>query len=91
MDFANGSHIEGTTLAQALWRPYEKEFGDFESTLRTQNDEVEAEIHLASEQAADMERKAAAEYRRIEIISRSKAIKDAHERRLLKDQRNASK
>lgn len=38
-----------------------------------------------------MERKAAAEYRRNEMISRRKATKDAHERRLLKDQHNASK
>ena len=90
-DFTNGIRLQGKTIAQALWRPYEKEFGDLESTLRKQHEEVEAEIYLAGEQAADMERKAAAEYRRNEMIFRSKATKDARERRLLKDQHNASK
>lgn len=90
-DFGNDIQFEGTTFAQALWRPYEKELGDFESTLLKQNDEVEAEIRLASEQAADKERKAAAQYRRNEIISRDKATKHARERRLLKDQHSASK
>lgn len=90
-DFTNGIHSQGKTIARALWRPYEKEFEDFESTLRKQHEEVEAEIYLASEQAADMERKAAAEYRRNEIIFRSKATKDAHERKLLKDRHYASK
>lgn len=78
-------------LAQALWRPYEKEFGDFESTLRKQNEEVIAEIYLAGQHAADRERKAAAEHRRNEIIFRGKATKDAQERRLWKDRQKAGK
>lgn len=91
MGLLNGFHIQGTILAHALWRPYEKEFGEFESTLRKQNEEVIAEIYLAGEQAADKERKAAAEHRRNEIFSRAQATKLAQERRLLKDQQKASK
>ena len=59
--------------------------------MRRQNEEVIAEIYLAGEQAADRERKAAAEHRRYDIISRSKATKDAQERRLLKDHQKTSK
>lgn len=79
------------TLTKALWRPFEKEFGDFENKLRKQNEEVREEIQLAAEQAAGKERKAAADHRKNEVFFRSKATKDAQERSLLKKELKASK
>ena len=82
--------FSGQTLAQALWRPFETEFGDFEATLRRQNKEVDEEIRLAEAQAAYQERKSAAEHRKHELVFRNKAIKDTQEWRLQKDQQEAS-
>jgi Skp family chaperone for outer membrane proteins len=83
--------LSGTTLAQALWRPFEKEFGAFEDTLRKQNEDVREEIKLAGEQAAARERKAAAEHRNAEVLSRQIATKESQQRRLQKDRQRASK
>ncbi|MCJ1357988.1 MAG: Ankyrin-2 [Icmadophila ericetorum] len=68
----------GTTLAYALWRPFEKEFGEFTKELRRRNEEVTEEIRLASEQKAAKERQ-------LGIMFRS----EARERRLRKEQERA--
>jgi hypothetical protein len=53
----------GITLAKALWRPFESEFGLFENELREQSKVVREEIKLAGEQAAGKEREAAVKHR----------------------------
>jgi hypothetical protein len=53
---ADIQHSIGSTLAKALFRPFEKEFGDFDIKLREQNEEIKEEITLAAEKAAAKER-----------------------------------
>jgi hypothetical protein len=71
--------------------PFERKFGDFEDTLRKQNEEVKEEIKLAGAQAANRERNAAAEHRKNDILFRSLATKEAKEKKLQKDLQKASK
>ncbi len=85
--------LVGPTLAKALWRPFEKEFGAFEDKLRKLNEDVREEIRLAGEQAAAREREAAAKHRESGSIFQNKftrTSKEARERRLLRDQQRAS-
>lgn len=87
------------TLAKALWRPFEKEFGTFEDELRKQNEYVKADIKLAGEQAAARERQAAAREREAAARHRSsvslfrkeakQVSKVKQERKLWRDQQRA--
>ncbi|KAH8586021.1 ankyrin repeat-containing domain protein [Bisporella sp. PMI_857] len=82
----------GPTLAKALWRPFEKEFGAFEDGLRKQNENVREEIKLAGEQAAAREREAAAKERNSGSLFRTEVkqiSREAQERRLQRDQQRA--
>jgi hypothetical protein len=84
----------GPILAQALWRPFEKEFGTFEDDLKRRSEEINQEIKLAGEQAAARESGAAASYRSSGSLFRteiSQFRKQEHERRLQRDQQRASK
>ena len=67
-------------MAYALWRPFEKDFADFNEELRKRNEDVNEEIRLASEQKAAKERQ-------IGKIFRA----EARERRLRKEQERARK
>jgi len=88
------------TLAKALWRPFEKEFGTFEDELRKQNEYVKADIKLAGEQAAARERQAAAREREAAARHRSsvslfrkeakQVSKVKQERKLWRDQQRAT-
>jgi hypothetical protein len=63
---------KGSSLVQALWSPFEKEFKDFGEELRERNETVAAEIQLASEMAAAKEREAA-------VVNRMEATEGAAE------------
>lgn len=84
----------GPTLAKALWRPFEKEFGTLEVDLKTQSEEIKEEIKLAGEQASARERGVAASYRSAGSLFRTEirqVTKQEHERRLQKDRQRACK
>lgn len=71
----------GATLTQALWRPFEKEFGPFESELRKRSKVVKDEIKLAGAIAAANERTSQAEERKHASMFRKEAKKDRQEAR----------
>ncbi len=82
----------GSTLAKAVFRPFEKEFGEFETQLRLQNEEIKEEIFLAAEQAAAKEREDAGKYRTSGLLFRSEVkqlCREARDRTLRKDQQRA--
>lgn len=84
----------GSTLVQALWSPFEKEFREFEDELRQRHEAVAAEIQLASEMAAAREREAAVEYRKSGSALRAElkqAGRDSTEWRLRQEKQRASK
>jgi hypothetical protein len=84
---------KGSSLVQALWSPFEKEFKDFGEELRERNETVAAEIQLASEMAAAKEREAAVEYRKSGSAFRSelkRAANESTEWRLRKEQQKIS-
>jgi hypothetical protein len=85
-------HSIGSTLAKALFRPFEKEFGDFETKLREQNEEIKEEITLAAEKAAAKEREDASKYRTSGLVFRSQLkqlSREAREKSLGEDKRRA--
>lgn len=83
--------LSGRSLGKAVLIPFEKFFGDFEDTLRKQNEEVKEEIKLASEQAASRERNAAAEHRKNDLFSRSLATDEAQKKKEQKELQRTSK
>lgn len=83
----------GSSLVQALWKPFEKEFKDFGDELRERRKAVAAEIQLASEVAAAKERDSALEYRKSGSVFRSefkRAEKQLQEWRLWREERGQS-
>jgi hypothetical protein len=83
-----------SSLVQALWNPFEKEFKDFEDDLKERRKAVSAEIELASEVAAAKERDSALEYRKSGSLFRSeikKAEKQSQEWRLWREEQRQSK
>jgi hypothetical protein len=77
--------ILGQTLAQAVWRPFEKEFGTFEDDLKKLGKDVREEIKLASEQAAAKDRESGSLFRKeVRQITRQE-----QERRLQKGRQRA--
>ena len=85
-------HSIGSTLTMALFRPFEKEFGDFETKLREQNEEIKEEITLAAEKAAAKEREDASKYRTSGLVFRrelKQLSREAREKSLGKDKRRA--
>jgi hypothetical protein len=84
--------VIGSTLAKALFRPFEKEFGELEAKLREQNDEIKEEIILAAEKAAAKEREEAWKYRTSGLVFRSEIkqlSREAREKALNRDRRRA--
>jgi hypothetical protein len=85
-------HSIGSTLAKALFRPFEKEFGDFETKLREQNEEIKEEITLAAEKAAAKEREDASKYRTSGLVFRNEVkqlSREARQKSLGKEKRRA--
>jgi hypothetical protein len=77
---------------QALWRPFEKEFGALEVDLKMRSEEIREEIKLASEQAAARERGVAASYRSAGSLFRREirqVTTQEHEHRLQRDRQRA--
>jgi len=84
----------GSALATALWRPFEREFGALEASLKTQSEEIKEEIKLAGEQAAAKERGVTASYQKAESLFRTEirqVTKQEKERRLQRDRQRACK
>jgi hypothetical protein len=79
--------IAGQTLAQALWRPFEKEFGTFEDDLKRLSKDVREEIKLAGEQAVARDRSYGSRFR----TEMRQITTQEQERRLQRDRQRASK
>lgn len=76
-----------SVLTQALWRPFEKEFGKFESDLGLRSEEVKEEIKLAGYIATVSYQKSGSRFRK-----EARGItKQDRERRLQKDLQRAGK
>jgi hypothetical protein len=85
-------HFTGSTLAKALWRPFEKEFGILEDKIQRQYEEVREEVRLAGEQAAAREREAATKYRSSWSVFRTEGkqlSEETQERRIQRDRQKA--
>ena len=88
-------------FAKSMWKPFESEFGVLLGELQRQNEDVKEELLLASEQAADQERRleaiereAANKYRKQGMLFRDKVDKTNGETRawrLQVDERRSSK
>jgi hypothetical protein len=80
--------------AIAVWSPFEKEFGLFNSELQDRNEDVNEEIRLASAQAAFQDQQLQVVDREQGALFRhkiGKRSKEAHEWRLQADERHSSK
>lgn len=66
--------------AKSFFKPYELGFGPLESQLQRENKEVEAEISLAAEQAAEYERRRQASHRDWSVTVWQKSISDSKRR-----------
>jgi hypothetical protein len=81
LDSKNSSfHITGFKhFRTAIWKPFKKEFQDIKTKIEMQRKEVDEEIKLAAQLAADAERRGALVYRREAKSFQDKALKELNQ------------
>lgn len=73
-------HITGFKhFRTAIWKPFKKEFQDIKTKIETQRREVDEEIKLAAQLAADAERRGALAYRQEVKSFQDKALKELNQ------------
>jgi hypothetical protein len=63
----------------AIWKPFKKEFQDIKTKIEMQRKEVDEEITLAAQLAADAERRGALTYRQEVKSFQDKALKELNQ------------
>jgi hypothetical protein len=73
-------HITGLKhFRTAIWKPFKKEFQDTKTKIEMQRGEVDEEIKLAAQLAADAERRGALAYRQEVKSFQDKALKELNQ------------